>query len=169
MVSSASWQMAPAAEVCTPAFKAPGSFRPAHPSQDLELGLDVSVCRRGWAWGCVAQAVTEHHVVVLFPHRLVAVNVVSGRVVQRLPLTGRHAIGVPLGLASDAATGTVYLFTGAAAVSCGLSQPPDVQRDCGLPAGLTAALSAAFSRLQPVAAVTLCNLGRNGALYTQNL
>ncbi len=111
---------------------------------------------------------TEHHVLVLFPHRLVAVNVVSGRVVQQLPLTGRHAIGVPLGLATDAATGTVYLFTGAAAASCGstsrsaarpqppsgarscpaCSRPPGVQPDHSLPAELAAALPAAGPTLR---------------------
>lgn len=55
--------------------------------------------------------------VVLFPNRVVAINAVSGQAVQELSLTGRHAIGVPLGLAADAATGTVYLFTGAARLS----------------------------------------------------
>lgn len=49
---------------------------------------------------------------VLFPHKVVALNAVSREVVQQVPLTGRNAIGNPLGLASDAATGTVYLFTG---------------------------------------------------------
>lgn len=146
MVSSASWQVAPAAEACTPALRAPGSLRHARPAQDPEL--DASVRQRGRARGCAAQAMTEHHVVVLFPHRLVAVNVVSGRVVQQLPLTGRHAIGVPLGLATDAATGTVYLFTGAAAASCGSSRPPGVQPDHSLPAELADALPAAGPTLR---------------------
>lgn len=58
------------------------------------------------------QAVTEHHVLVLFPHKLVALNTVSRQAAQQLPLTGRSAIGNPLGLAADAITGTVYLYTG---------------------------------------------------------
>lgn len=59
------------------------------------------------------QAVTEHHVLVLFPHKVVALNTVSRQCVQQLPLTGRAAIGNPLGLSADPATGTVYLYTGA--------------------------------------------------------
>lgn len=50
---------------------------------------------------------------VLFPHKLVALNTVSRQAVQQLPLTGRSAIGNPLGLVTDAATGAVYLYTGA--------------------------------------------------------
>jgi Pep3/Vps18/deep orange family len=61
----------------------------------------------------VSQAVTEHHVLVLFPHKLVALNTVSRQAVQQLPLTGRSAIGNPVGLAADATTGAVYLYTGA--------------------------------------------------------
>ena len=60
----------------------------------------------------LSQAVTEHHVLVLFPHKLVALNTISRQAVQQLPLTGRSAIGNPLGLVTDAATGAVYLHTG---------------------------------------------------------
>jgi Pep3/Vps18/deep orange family len=72
----------------------------------------------------LSQAVTEHHVLVLFPHKLVALNRVSRQAVQQLPLTGRSAIGNPLGLAADANTAAVYLYTGAPYLACSsLLQP----------------------------------------------
>lgn len=50
---------------------------------------------------------------LLYPDRIVAVNTISGAAVQSLPLPeGRSAAAAPLGLVTDATTGTLYMFTG---------------------------------------------------------
>ena len=63
---------------------------------------------------CHAQAVTEFHVLLLYPMRLLALNAVSHAVVQDIALAGRGApgyAGQPLALATDPATASVYLYT----------------------------------------------------------
>ena len=65
---------------------------------------------------CVAQALTEYHVVLLAGGRLRCINRVSGQTVQELALTGGPSSAPALGLATDEAAGTVYLFTGTRAL-----------------------------------------------------
>lgn len=80
------------------------------------------------------QALTQYHLVLLAGGRLHAVNRVSGKPVQELAL-GRAVGGAPaLGLATDQAAGTIYLFTGAR------SQPP-AQPLTNLPALLLRSLN----------------------------
>lgn len=70
--------------------------------------------QRGAAEGALLSvAMTEYHVILLYPDCIVAINTVSGAAVQRLHLADcRPGVANPLGLATDAATATVYLFTG---------------------------------------------------------
>ena len=84
----------------------PRKWRRTSPSLPRESNLKACV------FDFAMQAVTEFHVLVLFPHKLVALNAVSRQPVQTLALTRRSAIGNPLGLAADASTGAMYVFTG---------------------------------------------------------
>ena len=73
---------------------------------------------------CCAQAVTEFHLLLLYPTRLLALNAVSHAVVQDIALAGRGApgyAGQPLALATDPATASVYLYT-SADLRCGCCQ-----------------------------------------------
>ncbi len=67
---------------------------------------------RTQTWLCVAQALTEYHVVLLAGGRLRCINRVSGQTVQELALPGGPSSAPALGLAADEAAGTLYLFTG---------------------------------------------------------
>ena len=70
------------------------------------------------------QAVTEFHVLLLYPTRLLALNAVSQAPVQDIALAGRGApgyAGQPLALATDPATAGIYLYTSATAdPTCGI-------------------------------------------------
>lgn len=62
----------------------------------------------------VRQAVTEFHILLLFPARLLVLNAVSQAPVQDIALAGRGApgyAGQPLSLITDPATAAVYLAT----------------------------------------------------------
>lgn len=59
------------------------------------------------------QALTQYHLVLLAGGRLHAVNRVSGKTVQEIALGGAVGGAPALGLATDQAAGTIYLFTGA--------------------------------------------------------
>ncbi len=62
------------------------------------------------------QAVTEFHVLLLYPTRLLALNAVSHASVQDIALAGRGApgyAGQPLALATDPSTAGIYLYTSA--------------------------------------------------------
>lgn len=60
------------------------------------------------------QAVTEFHILLLFPTRLLVLNAVSRALVQDIALAGRGApgyAGQPLSLITDSATSALYLAT----------------------------------------------------------
>lgn len=62
----------------------------------------------------VVQAVTEFHILLLFPARLLVLNAVSRALVQDIALAGRGApgyAGQPLSLIADSATSALYLAT----------------------------------------------------------
>ena len=62
----------------------------------------------------VLQAVTEFHILLLFPTRLLVLNAVSRALVQDIALAGRGApgyAGQPLSLIRDPATSALYLAT----------------------------------------------------------
>ena len=62
----------------------------------------------------VPQAVTEYHLLLLYPTRLLVLNAVSRALVQDIALAGRGApgfAGQPLSLITDTATAAVYLAT----------------------------------------------------------
>lgn len=64
----------------------------------------------------VRQAVTDFHILLLFPSRLLVLNAVSQAPVQDIALAGRGApgyAGQPLALITDPATAAVYLATSA--------------------------------------------------------
>ncbi|CAG9464021.1 unnamed protein product [Pedinophyceae sp. YPF-701] len=52
---------------------------------------------------------TEHHVLLLYPGRVIATNRTTQQVVQELSLRGRMAQSVPIAILRDPAAGTVYL------------------------------------------------------------
>lgn len=62
----------------------------------------------------VLQAVTEFHILLLFPTRLLVLNAVSRALVQDIALAGRGApgyAGQALSLITDSATSALYLAT----------------------------------------------------------
>mmetsp|Transcript_23999 Transcript_23999/g.66689 ORF Transcript_23999/g.66689 Transcript_23999/m.66689 type:complete len:1007 (-) Transcript_23999:341-3361(-) len=65
----------------------------------------------------LSMAVTEYHLLLLYKTKLLAINQVNRQVIQEVPLAGaaaRGLAGVPLGLSVDAASQTVFMYTGEA-------------------------------------------------------
>ena len=91
----------------------------SYPCTALSMGMGTSVCnlkhscKEGHArGGCAAQALTQYHLLLLVDGRVQAINRVSDKLVQEIALGGAVGGAPALGLTSDAAAGTVYLFTG---------------------------------------------------------
>jgi len=64
-----------------------------------------------------SMASTEHHFLLLYKSKLLAINKVSKHVIQSVPLVGgaaRGLSGTPMGLAVDTASASIFMFTGEA-------------------------------------------------------
>lgn len=83
------------------------------------MGPGTSVCSLKHSYrkgareaACLAQALTQYHLLLLVDGRVQAINRVSDKLVQEIALGGAVGGAPAQGLTCDAAAGTVYLFTG---------------------------------------------------------